>query len=571
MAENNQKNGTVSNHRVMVIGLDGATLNLIEPWVQAGYLPTLAKLMNQGAYSRLMSVQPVVSAAAWPTFMTGMNPGIHGVYDFVYRDPESYQLRPVTRLNIDSPSLWHTLSQQGKRVCVLNVPITYPPEKVNGIMVSGLGTPDFTTFTSPPEIGDELLQNGYQINRKVYEHRGNEENFLEDTYRITDSVTDASLSLLAKEPWDFFMVVYRDTDELSHGFWHHMDATHPEHDPLLAEKYGDAILDYYRYLDRQCNDLIEAAGSDVTIFIVSDHGFGPFYKDVFLNEWLRQKGYLVNRELSASRAISTKLGLTRSNISKVLRATGLGYVERLIKNLLGNRIEILPRTAWTDFSDGIDWSKTKAYSFGYQGQIYLNQVGREPDGVVEAGKEAETLIEELIYELQQLIDPEDGQLVVDQVTRGSQLYSGAHAQQGPDLVITMRDYAYMTRLGHELDNNPGEIFSPSRWHESGGHQIDGVLIAAGPGIEVGNGTMPDTWLGDIAPTILRLLQCTTEPYKPMDGRVLQEWLVGSTSDPVELNQGEDTRIPTAGLPTDSSLSSDEEAELMERLRALGYL
>jgi len=559
-----------SKPQVIVIGLDGATLNLIEPWVKAGYLPTLARLMEQGGYSRLMSVQPVVSAAAWPTFMTGMNPGNHGVYDFVYRDPESYQLRPVTRFNIDSPSLWHTLSQQDKRVCVLNVPITYPPEKVNGIMVSGLGTPDFATFTHPPEIGEELLQNGYQINRKVYKHRGNEENFLEDTYRITDSVTAASLSLLAKEPWDFFMVVYRDTDELSHGFWHHMDSTHPEHDPLLAEKYGDAILDYYRYLDRQCAELIEAAGSDMTIFIVSDHGFGPFYKDVYLNEWLRQRGYLVNKGLSTSRTISTRLGITRSNISKILRATGLGYVERLIKNVLGNRIEILPRTAWTDFSNGIDWPKTKAYSFGYQGQIYLNQAGREPDGIVEAGRESETLLQKLINELQQLRDPDDGQLVVDKITRGDKLYSGNHAKQGPDLVITMRNYAYMTRLGHELDNKPGEIFSPSRWQESGGHQLDGVLIAAGPGIKPESSAMPQTWLGDIAPTIVHLLQCSADNCK-MDGRILEEWLVDGakrlTNSEQDLGEEELAGSSFKG----DSLSQEEEDELMKRLRSLGYL
>lgn len=557
-------------HRVMVIGLDGATLKLIEPWVKSGYLPTLARLMNEGGCSQLTSVQPVVSAAAWATFMTGMNPGNHGVYDFVYRDPESYQLRPVTRLNIDSPSLWHLLSEHGKRVCVLNVPITYPPEKVNGIMVSGLGTPNYATFTYPAEIGKELLQDGYQINRQVYEHRGQEEDFLADTYRITDGVTKSALNLLGKEAWDFFMVVYRDTDELSHGFWHHMDSTHPEHNPLQAEKYGNAIRDYYCYLDQQCADLIAAAGNDATIFVVSDHGFGPFYKDVFLNEWLRQKGYLASKNLSPRRSFSTRLGLTRSNISRILRSTGLGYIERLIKNILGDRIEILPRSAWTDFSDGIDWSKTKAYSFGYQGQIYINQSGREPKGIVSPGLESEALLEELTKELQQLIDPDDGLPVVDAICRGDQLYSGRHKQRGPDLIVTMRNYAYMTRLGHELDNEPGEIFSASRWNESGGHQLDGTLIASGPGIGVQDKTMPSAWIGDIAPTIMHLLQCATD-NRLMDGQVLEAWVVDNNTASTDSKTDGIVEQYRETEPNKNLLSEEEEAEVMERLRALGYL
>lgn len=565
--EQNPKN------RVMVIGLDGATLDLIEPWAAAGLLPNLARLMSEGGYSRLSSVQPVVSAAAWSTFMTGMNPGTHGVYDFVYRDAESYQLRPVMRHHIDSPSLWQLLSQQGKRVCVLNVPITYPPEEVNGIMVSGLGTPEFTTFTHPPEIGDELLQNGYQINRKVYDHRDHEDEFLEDTYRITDGVTNAALTLMAREPWDFFMVVYRDTDELSHGFWHHMDESHPEHDPTMAEKYGSAIQDYYRYLDAECGKLLDAAGPNVTLFIVSDHGFGPFYKDVYLNEWLRQKGYLVNKGLSTQRALTTRLGLTRSNISKILRSTGLGKVERLIKDILGNRIEILPRTAWTDFSDGIDWSQTRAYSYGYQGQIYINLIGREPEGIVsadsESGSEADMLLDALIRDLQTLVDPDDGLPVADEIRRGSELYHGSHAEAAPDLVITMRNYGYMTRLGHELDNKPGEIFSPSRWQESGGHQIDGVLIAAGPGVKSQAQAMSTCWLGDIAPTVLAILGASSAA-QAMDGRFLAEWLHEEFAS-ISIQGDQASGGISDGKAKEQSLSAEEEKEIMERLRALGYL
>jgi predicted AlkP superfamily phosphohydrolase/phosphomutase len=552
--------------KILIIGLDGATLDLIEPWVAAGHLPNLAALMQAGQYARLNSVTPVVSAAAWATFMTGLNPGKHGVYDFVYREPSGYALRPVTRRHISGQSLWQSLSRQDRSVCVINVPMTYPPEPVNGVMVSGLGTPNYKTFTYPPELGDQLIQDGYQVNRSVYEHRGNEDAFLTDTYTITDGVTAAALSLLNRQPWDFFMVVYRDTDEMAHGFWHHMDPEHPDHPADPKNPYRDALRDYYSYLDGQVGQLVEAAGPDTNVLIVSDHGFGPLHKDVFLNEWLRQAGYLAAKTAPGRRETLSRLGITRSNISILLRGSGLGRVERLIKGLSGDRIALLPRTAWTDFSEGIDWSRTRAYSFGYQGQIYINLTGREPDGIVEPGADYEALVAELTTALMAMVDPEDGRSVVDKVELAATLYNGPFAASAPDLVVTMRGLEYMTRLGHEFDNQPGEIFGSSRWHESGGHRLDGTLIAAGPAFQTGGQEMPAAWLGDIAPTVLHLMGCHMS--KDMDGAVLQEWLVSRylqrPAEPFQDDHGE-------GDDGEVGLTVAEEEELLSRLRDLGYL
>jgi predicted AlkP superfamily phosphohydrolase/phosphomutase len=129
--------------RILVIGLDGATLDLIEPWARAGQLPVMKGLMDSGSYGRLLSVMPVLSSAAWSSFMTGMNPGNTSIYDFVRREPGSYRLRVIRHEHNQAPSLWKRLSQQGYQVGVVNVPMTYPPEEVNGILVTGLGTPDF--------------------------------------------------------------------------------------------------------------------------------------------------------------------------------------------------------------------------------------------------------------------------------------------------------------------------------------------------------------------------------------------------------------------------------------------
>ena len=306
--------------RVLIVGLDGATLDLVQPWVRQGHLPVLADLMQRGSYGPLRSVYPVLSSAAWSSFMTGLNPGKHGIYDFVIRDPKTYQLRPVSRSQMHGRSLWRMLSDHGLKVCVLNVPMTYPPEPVNGRLVSGLGTPDFQIFTYPEQLGEELLRSGYRVNRRVFgQEEGEQEAFLDDTYDISEHLTSSALRLMGEQPWDLFAIVYRDTDEVAHHFWSYMDVSHPEHDPELAESYGEALLECYQRLDRALGDLLQAAGPNCTVFVVSDHGTGPLYKDVFLNEWLHQQGFLAPASApSGLRAFLTRLGLTRSKVFRIM-------------------------------------------------------------------------------------------------------------------------------------------------------------------------------------------------------------------------------------------------------------
>lgn len=552
--------------RVLVIGLDGATLDLIEPWVEAGNLPVMAKLMKEGAYSRLRSVQPVISAGAWVTFMTGVNQGKHGVYDFIYRDPTSYSLLPVTYKNLHAPVLWKVLSEQHKKVGVINVPMTYPPEEVNGFIVTGLGTPSYSTFTYPPELGKELLKNGYQINRRIYQHHDNEEAFLEDTYRITRELTKATIRLMTKEPWDFLMVVYRDTDEIAHGFWHHMDSSHPEHDPSAKVEFKNAILNYYKTVDSAIGELLNEVGDDTTVIVMSDHGFGPLYKDVYLNEWLRQHGYLKLKKPPLYRHMFSQLGLTRNNISRTLRYLRLGKIEQILKDKLGENISILPQTEFADFSEGIDWEHTKAYSFGYQGQIFVNQTGREPNGIISSGSEKEKLLMNLKKELREWTNPMDGLPVVDEILNQSDLYHGAKVVSAPDIVLVMRNLSYITRKGFELSNGYGEIFGNSKLRESGGHRLNGTLIAYGPCIQKANSELPPAWIGDLMPTIIHVLGCAIPNI--VDGKVLSEWLVPKIANkPIDNYEWSGDKKKNL----DKVLSDTEKEDILERLKNLGYL
>lgn len=554
-------------HRVLVIGLDGATPDLIEPWVRANQLPVMAKLMAEGFHSRLRSVYPVLSSAAWASFMTGMNPGKHGLYGFVTRESHSYALRPVARQHMSGRSLWSILGDHGLRVGIVNVPMTFPPEEVNGFLVSGLGTPDYRDFTYPSELGGRLLGDGYRVNRRVFHlDPGSEQAFLDDTYDISSRLTQATLRLMSEEAWDFMTVVYRDTDEVAHAFWGHADETHPAHDPERARLYRDAILDCYRRLDRTIGELIDAAGPETTVFIVSDHGTGPLYKDVFLNEWLRREGFLTLKSPKVARRFLARLGVTRSNVSRTLRALGLSRLERWIKDLLGERIAMLPRDTWGDFAEVIDWSKTRAYSYGYHGQIYLNLTGREPQGTVASGEEFERVRAGIIHALLRWTDPDDGQPVVSAVYTAEELYHGSRADQAPDLIVVMRDLAYITRQGHELGYRPNDVFSEPLTHETGGHRLDGVLIASGPGIASLEGKQDTVSLLDIAPTVLHLLGCPIP--ENVDGCVISEGLAPDwRAQPIVTCRADDR----ATEPQQGEFSPEEERELLERLRNLGYV
>ncbi len=553
---------TKTYHRTLIVGFDGATLDLALPWIKDGSLPNLARLASSGKIAQLQSVQPVISAAAWTTFMTGVNPGKHGVYDFVKRESDSYKLIPTSRRDIRVPTLWNLLSTQNKRVFIMNVPLTYPPEHINGVLISGLGSPNLKTFTFPPDLSNVLWAKGYQVNRSVYYSKHNEKEFLRESEKLIEQVTQSAIAFITQEPWDLAMVVYRETDDVPHGFWRYMDSTHPKHEPHPI--YGNVIRNTYQQLDSSLGKLLDAAGNDINVFVVSDHGFGPLYKDVFLNEWLRQKGYLRLKSSHQAQNLLSRFGITRNNISRLLRSMGLMRVEHWIKEILGDKISILPQDKWPDLHAGIDWEHTKAYSRGFQGQIFINLVGREPHGTVNPGTQYAEICRALTNDLLSLKDPEDNNPVVTQVYTREMLYHGPHIESAPDLVLVMRNYGYVTRLGYELGHQGGQIFGESRIGESGGHRPNGLIIAAGPDIKHEEGLSPDVWIGDVAPTILHILNCPVPIW--MDGVVQMDWLTGDIlSRKITFQNSSNTPMENTAAPT------DESDEMMQRLRDLGYL
>ena len=239
---------------------------------------------------------------------------------------------------------------------------------------------------------------------------------------------------------------------------------------------------------------------------MSDHGAGPLYKDVFLNEWLIQEGWLKLKEIQSGQRrwfdLIRRLGLTRENISDTLTRLNMHRLEVLIKKILGDRIHILPRDERPEFFNAVDWTQTRAYSFGYYGQVFINLKGREPQGTVEPGQAYESLRDEIAKKMMAIVDPEDGQPVVDRVYKKEELYNGSYLDEAPDLIATMREYTYMTRKGYEFAAQRGVLFREPYTKETGSHRIEGILIAAGP--DIAPGSAADRNIQDLTPTILHL-------------------------------------------------------------------
>lgn len=563
--------------KVLVVGLDGATFDLIKPWAAAGYLPTLNHLMSGGAHGALRSTIPPMTAPAWTSFATGTNPGKHRLYDWIAREPDSYHFSPITALDGTAPTIYTLLSQAGRRVCSLNVPMTYPPTPVNGVMVSGMPAPSTrNTITYPADLYQDILQAVgdyilYPDPGQAYSDSG-VETFLKRLYRCTELRLDTFdyLRSLVKDPgssavreaWDFAMVVFNGTDTICHALWKYMDRTHPLHDPDSYEKYGSAIRDYYQFVDKQLASLVNSLDDDTTLIIMSDHGFGPFHKFIHVNNWLIQEGLMHIK--SGLRPRFKKglfdLGFSPMNMYNLLMQAGLGALKREVVRGQGQG---LLKTLFLSFED-VDWRRTMAYSLGNVGQIYLNVAGREPYGCVQPGAMYNQVRDDIIARLLKLCDPATGEPVVEAAYRREEIYGGDQVKHAPDILFIPRRLEYFGFGEYEFGCH--KIIEPIKRGISGTHRMHGIFMAYGAGVQPG-AVVEDAQIIDLAPTILYIMGLPRPEH--MDGRVLHE-IFHEAFQPAQSENGHSQwQGPSGG--SDAGLTEEEKQILADRLRNLGYV
>ncbi len=550
--------------RVVFAGIDGATWDIIDPMVAAGKLPNLAATMREGAYGPLKSTIPPNSSLAWSSFQTGVHPGKHGIFFFREQNPGSY-VRPVVSWDsVQAPSIWKIASDAGKKVCVVTVPLTFPPEKIeNGMVMGGLMTPDrHSEFIWPPEmraeleaaVGDVPADNEPEI---LYHSAGEEQGY-RSLFHVIEQLTRIGEYLIEKHKPDLFALVYRQVDLTSHSAWCFQDPEWQKKNPGKWEAKRDNLAKVYEAVDAGYGRLRAKAlamDGEVAFGTCSDHGFGRITYVYYMNKWLADNGYLVLKGgVSWQRFRLWK----QKTWQKILRRTGMQTRMALKGKRLPNAEQLIMHM--------IDWTKTRAYSTFSGGEdiVLINLKGREPQGIVEPGEEYEKLREEIIAKLPTM-RAEDGGRVISAAFKREDVWEGPQVFLAPDIQCMTVDTACnmgaspVARVHAEeaKDGRPAM------------HRINGIYGWEGKGIFQKGLRHGGPQIADMATTILHLLGIPLDEH--LDGRVMEDCFTPEyrARRPVERRSGHYSL--TARDVGAADRSSDDEERLMETMRALGYM
>jgi len=562
-------------HKILVIGLDGATFDLMLPWIDEGLLPHLGGLMEGGSWSRLESTTPPITPCAWSSFMTGMNPGKHGLFDFVEPIEGEHGFQFTNASSRRAPSLWKLLSEQDRKVGVVNVPMTYPPEPVNGYLLSGLDTPhEQSSYSYPAELRAELRAKGipYRVDlRHLGDMRTDKlrDRRLADMHEMETIRTKAVKHLRETMPADFNMVVYIASDQVQHHFWHYMDESHDKYDAAGAKKYGNAIRDTYIHLDSLIGELLEDVDDDTVVMIMSDHGFGPVKNTrLRLNQLLAEEGML---SFAAESKTGKRFRAVAGTFEKALKATLTPGMKAKLANLFP-KLRVSVESA---DSAQVDWSRTTACAnevYRMSPAVWLNRKDRTTDGTLKSDEEINSALDHAERVLGELEDPTTGERVISQVLQTRNIYHGPFTSHAPDLLVSWWLDGFL------LEKSSADTSSPIVEHceksviggveFAGGHKLDGVFMMCGGPTRVGN-AFEGANIVDVAPTILYLMGLPIP--QDMDGKVLVDAIDPDYVSRHMPEYGENVLNGGDQEPPQKTMSADDEKLVAERLQALGYL
>lgn len=534
--------------KLLLIGLDGATFDVLGPLMDAGKMPELKQLVDEGVSGPLESTRPPITPAAWTTFMTGKGPGKHGIIDFVRYEPKlnSLGLNNNQEINSNTQTIWEILSNKGYRVGSINVPMTYPPIEVNGFMISGFDTPPNRDFTYPKDLQKEILEKfpDYTHEKKWQRKASGGDDLFEQNLTYIKDSFDRGYHLAEmcgeKYGWDVMMVLYKLVDNLQHKAWRYIDERTKHEHPKRAALTEECWL----HLDRVIGQLKAlAARHDAHIVVMSDHGHGSLDGKAQPNLLLADWGYLKLRGIGtrAKGRVATWMRRLRGKPGAI-NASGLGDI---------------------DSDPDFDWSNSKACVLhaGVYGFLYINLKGRQPNGTVDP-QEFERLRQEIRERLLKATCPDrDGRemKIFTDVFVTEDLYGCRRDEHPwmPDLLLAPADGLAVVKKIRGTE--------PVRWvpfkRLEGTHRLDGVFAAHGPAIKP-NLEMR-AHIADLAPTILAGLG---EPVpKDMDGKVLET--IFKTPISVVFEPSQDRKIDEAV----TDLTADQLQEVTNRLSDLGYL
>jgi len=536
--------------KFLIIGLDGATWDVIRPLINQGELKTIAKLVKEGASGNLNSVIPPITGAAWVSIATGKDAGKKGIYDFLIGQDYDYKLRPVNSKDFFRDTIWNYLAKFNIPSVIQNYPMYFPPIAPEGCnIISGLGSSVDENLTNPLSLKEELdkVTGGYEITVSYMDTRyDNKDVFLTDLMRVAKKRLEAALYLIKNKPWELFFVVFSETDWLQHVMWQDWSSIDSIH-------HREFIM-FWREIDKHIERLIDACDGNTNILLISDHGFGPQTCCFNLSGWLEQGGYLV-RKKGATQIVPKFINWAEQKIAFSDLARQIRQLP-ILKNVSKTIITFLPNNE----AKSIDFIKSQAFNLGHTivfGGIYLNsQFQGEIKKVPQ--KEKENLIVDIKNNLEQTcrqaghdIDFYEPRIIYDEAIGIA-----------PDIIFSIDDWACV--ISNKSSKDPLFIETQYTSRHSGTHRMNGILLAWGP--DIISTQIKDAGLCDIVPTVIANFRLPIP--SELDGQVLpifrQEVLrsvkVVSSIPKVESHVG--------GL---TSPSEEEERRIEERLRDLGYL
>jgi predicted AlkP superfamily phosphohydrolase/phosphomutase len=558
--------------RSLVVGLDGATLDVLRPLIAKGLCPTLAGLMEKGAHAPLNSTTPPMTLPSWSSFLTGCSPGQHGIFDFTHRVPGTYRLELTNATHRRVPTFNRVLSDRGFRTASVAFPTTYPPEVIDGVVISGFDSPVATSidgrFCHPRTLFKEIKERfggmAFADFQEMEIDAGWHAQALGALLKEIPRKESIATWLLEQERWEVFGLLFGESDTVAHHFWMFHDPESPRYRDEPALK--DAICQVYQALDATLGRLIEKAQPE-WVCVASDHGFGGAGDTVlYLNRFLEKHGWLhYSRDPHSpqSEGIRTGAGWLDRAKARALRHLPAKAQQQLVRALPNSVLSAVESSA--RYGD-IDFSRTRAFSdeMNYAATIHLNVAGRDAQGVIQDRAAAIQALRTLL-----LTWEVEGQKVVHSVRERAVLYTGDAVELSPDLVLELnfvKGYTYTLLPSGRVPSGqlwrrirPDEHAGGKGMGMNGTHRQHGLLVLWGQGVRAGVQVQAN--MADCLPTLFSLMGHPVPEW--WDGRVLREALEGT---PVRYKEGAAPAV-TQAAPTDAK----DAEEIRDRLRSLGYL
>jgi predicted AlkP superfamily phosphohydrolase/phosphomutase len=532
--------------KILLVGLDGASWHILDRAIKSGHLPFLERICEDGVNGDLRSSTPPITPVAWPSFMTGVNPGKHGISGFAQPEERngSYQFKMNDSRDIRATTIWEYLGGSGYTTVSLNLPMTFPAFEVNGVLVGGLFTPNMgSDFVYPAEFKYELKERGYKpfvkhvagdlkrcISKAEYKKK------VDEMWELVETKFEQAYYVDGEIDWDVFFLQIQELDAIQHFLLGFFEEGHPWYDEEMAEYIYEK---FYGNIDEALVELIEKFddGGNLTFLFVSDHGFQTAERAIYMGNWLHDHGFA---EVSMSGTIKRQV---------------INKLKRLDVLKMRRYLEVSRHIAKQKEAGTFDWETSAAISIGAGNNPIV------PIYVLEDGSR-EQILSDLEDALNGYVDPETGDQVVKETMRGEDIYEGPHLKWMPDLIVKATDRYTLRTSFHPEEPIVADLVETT--NRPGIHHPTGIIAGDGP--DIASGTV-DATLQDIFPTLLYYLGEPIPEY--VDGTVLEGLFtpaLNESTDPeyVAVPKERDRKLDTV-------LTNADEEDVRDTLSKLGYI